>query len=209
VLVSLRPIFAWAMAAVWLGEVPGVRERWGIVVAVLGAILIGAADARASRGALAGDLLALGGALAVAGYVVIGRRVRRALGVWSYVSVVYAVAAAALALVALGRGTPLAGFGARDWTVIGAMAAGPMLVGHTGMNYALKQLSASTVNVAALGEPVGASVIAWLVPAIHEVPAPSVGIGAVLVLAGIGLSLGSGLRRLEEEQAGGTRRHAG
>jgi drug/metabolite transporter (DMT)-like permease len=209
VLVSLRPIFAWAMAAVWLGEVPGVRERWGIVVAVLGAMLIGAADARASRGALAGDLLALGGALAVAGYVVIGRRVRRAVGVWSYVSVVYAVAAAALALVALGRGTPLAGFGARDWTVIGAMAAGPMLVGHTGMNYALKQLSASTVNVAALGEPVGASVIAWLVPAIHEVPAPSVGIGAVLVLAGIGLSLGSGLRRLEEEQAGGTRRHAG
>jgi drug/metabolite transporter (DMT)-like permease len=209
VLVSLRPIFAWAMAAVWLGEVPGVRERWGIVVAVLGAMLIGAADARASRGALAGDLLALGGALAVAGYVVIGRRVRRALGVWSYVSVVYAVAAAALALAALGRGTPLAGFGARDWTVIGAMAAGPMLVGHTGMNYALKQLSASTVNVAALGEPVGASVIAWLVPAIHEVPAPSVGIGAVLVLAGIGLSLGSGLRRLEEEQAGGKRRHAG
>src|SRR5216684_2219470 len=132
VLVSLRPIFAWAMAALWLGEFPGVRERWGMVVAVLGAILIGAADARTSRGALAGDLLALLGAL--------------------------------------GRGTPLAGFGARDWTVIGAMAAGPMLVGHTGMNYALKHLSASTVNVAALGEPVGASVIAWLLPRFTRSP---------------------------------------
>jgi drug/metabolite transporter (DMT)-like permease len=203
VLVSLRPIFAWAMAALWLGEFPGVRERWGMVVAVLGAMLIGAADARASRGALAGDLLALGGALAVAGYVVIGRRVRRAVGVWSYVSVVYAVAAAALALVALGRGTALAGFGARDWTVIGAMAAGPMLVGHTGMNYALKHLPASTVNVAALGEPVGASVIAWLVPAIHEVPAPSVAIGAVLVLAGIVLSLGRGAGRPGEGEGEG------
>jgi drug/metabolite transporter (DMT)-like permease len=209
VLVSLRPIFAWAMAALWLGEFPGVRERWGIVVAVLGAILIGVGDAHASRGALAGDVLALGGALAVAGYVVIGRRVRRAVGVWSYVSVVYAVAAAALALVALGRGTPLAGFGARDWTVIGAMAAGPMLVGHTGMNYALKHLSASTVNVAALGEPVGASVIAWLVPAIHEVPSPSVGIGALLVLAGIVLSLGTRPGRPDEEKGEGERRHAG
>jgi drug/metabolite transporter (DMT)-like permease len=209
VLVSLRPIFAWGMAALWLGEFPGRRERWGIVVAVLGAILIGAADARASRGALAGDVLALGGALAVAGYVVIGRRVRRAVGVWSYVSVVYAVAAAALALVALARSTPLTGFGARDWTVIGAMAAGPMLVGHTGMNYALKHLSASTVNVAALGEPVGASVIAWLVPAIHEVPSPGVGIGAVLVLAGIVLALGGGSRRQEGERAEGERRHAG
>ena len=209
VLVSLRPIFAWTMAALWLGEFPGLRERWGIVIAVLGAILIGAADARASRGALAGDVLALVGALAVAGYVVIGRRVRRAVAVWSYVSVVYAVAAAALALVALARGTPLTGFGARDWTVIGAMAAGPMLVGHTGMNYALKHLSASTVNVAALGEPIGASVIAWLVPAIHEVPSPGVGIGAGLVLAGIVLALGGASRRQEGEPAEGERRHAG
>jgi drug/metabolite transporter (DMT)-like permease len=156
-----------------------------------------------------GDVLALGSALAGAGYVVIGRRVRRAVGVWSYVSVVYACAAAALALVALGRGTPLAGFGAQDWTVIGAMAAGPMLVGHTGMNYALKHLSASTVNVAALGEPVGASVIAWLVPAIHEVPAPSVGIGAVLVLAGIVLSLGSRPARQADGRGEGEPGHAG
>lgn len=211
VLVSLRPIFAWAMAALWLGEFLGVRERWGMFVAVLGAMLIGAADANASRGALTGDLLALGGALAVAGYVVIGRRVRRMVGLWSYVSVVYAVAAAALALVALARGTPLAGFAARDWTVIGAMAAGPMLVGHTGMNYALKHLSATTVNVAALGEPVGASVIAWLVPAIHEVPSPSVGIGSVLVLSGIVLSLGRRAGREEEGNGEGERerRHAG
>jgi drug/metabolite transporter (DMT)-like permease len=209
VLVSLRPIFAWAMAAFWLDEVPGARERWGILVAVLGATLIGIADARASHGALAGDLLALAGALAVAGYVVIGRRVRRAVGVWSYVSVVYAVAAAALALVALGRGTPLGGFSARDWSVIGAMAAGPMLVGHTGMNYALKHLSATTVNVAALGEPVGASVIAWLVPAIHEVPSPSVAIGAVLVLAGIALSLGARPGSRAERDGERAPQHAG
>jgi drug/metabolite transporter (DMT)-like permease len=209
VLVSLRPIFAWAMAAFWLDEVPGVRERWGILVAVLGATLIGIADARASHGALAGDVLALGGALAVAGYVVIGRRVRRAVGVWSYVSVVYAVAAAALALVALGRGTPLGGFSSRDWGVIGAMAAGPMLVGHTGMNYALKHLSATTVNVAALGEPVGASVIAWLVPAIHEVPSPSVAIGAVLVLAGIALSLGARPGSRDERDGERAPQHAG
>jgi drug/metabolite transporter (DMT)-like permease len=87
------------------------------------------------------------------------------------------------------------------------MAAGPMLVGHTGMNYALKHLSATTVNVAALGEPVGASVIAWLVPAIHEVPSPSVGIGAVLVLAGIVLSLTA--RPGRQEVGEGERRRAG
>ena len=124
-----------------------------------------------------------------AGYYVIGRRVRQTVGIWRYATVVYAVAAAALALFALARTTPLVGFARRDWAVFGAMAAGPMLVGHTGMNYALRHFRATTVNVAALGEPVGASLIAWLVPAIHEVPPLSAVVGGILVLLGIGLSV--------------------
>src|SRR5882724_10080341 len=43
-LVSLKPIFAWVLAALWLGEHPGRAERWGIVVAVVGATLIGLSD---------------------------------------------------------------------------------------------------------------------------------------------------------------------
>src|SRR5213078_556708 len=143
VLVSLKPVFAWVVAALWLGEHPGRTERRGIALAVAGATLIGLGDARLSLGAAGGDALALAGALTGAGYYVIGRRVRRTVRVWTYATVVYAVA---------------------------ALAAGPMLIGHTGMNYALKHYRATTVNVAALGEPVGASLIACLVPAIHEVP---------------------------------------
>lgn len=190
VLVSLKPLFAWGIAAWWLGERPDRHERWGIALAVAGACLIGLVDARLSLGALGGDVLALLGALTGAGYYVIGRRVRQTVGVWSYASAVYAVAAVALGFVAALRNAPLTGFGSRDWIVFGAMAAGPMLVGHTGMNYALRHFRATTVNVAALGEPVGASVIAWLVPSIHEVPPVSAVIGGVLVLAGIVLALG-------------------
>src|SRR5438445_12386705 len=86
-LVNLRPVFVWAIAALWLGEHPGRRERWGIALAVLGATLIGLRDARLSPGALTGDALALAGAVAAAGYGVIGRRMRRTVGVWSYVTV--------------------------------------------------------------------------------------------------------------------------
>src|SRR3989454_1339846 len=138
VLVSLKPIFAWGIAALWLGGHPAPTERWGIALAVAGATLIGLADARPSLGALGGDALARAGALTGAGYYVIGRRVRRTVGIWSYASAVYAVAALLLGCSAALRGAPLTGFGGRDWTVFGAMAAGPMLLGHTGMNYALK-----------------------------------------------------------------------
>ncbi|HUL01871.1 MAG TPA: DMT family transporter [Gemmatimonadales bacterium] len=188
-LVSLKPLFVWAIAALWLGEHPGPRERWGIILAVLGATLIGVGDARLSVGALGGDLLAVAGAVTAAGYYVIGRRVRQSVGVWRYVTPVYATAAIALGLAAVAARTPLVGFGTRDWAVFTALAAGPMLVGHTGMNYALKHFRATTVNVAGLGEPVGATIIAWLLPAIHEVPSPSAIAGGVLVLAGIVLAL--------------------
>src|SRR5881409_3422417 len=191
VLVSLKPVFAWGIAAVWLREHPGRSETWGIVLAVLGASLIGLGDARLSVGALGGDALALAGALTGAGYYVIGRRVRQTVGIWSYASAVYAVAALLLGCSAALRSAPLTGFGDRDWAVFGAMAAGPMLLGHTGMNYALKHYRATTVNVAALGEPVGASLIAWLVPAIHEVPPLVALIGGILVLLGIAMSLGA------------------
>src|SRR5213594_1083773 len=128
ILVSLKSVFAWGLAAVWLREHPTRTEAWGIALAVIGASLIGLGDARLSLGALGGDVLALLGAVTGAGYYVIGR----------YATGVYAVAAAALALLALARSMPLVGFAGRDWTVFGAMAAGPMLVGHTGMNYALR-----------------------------------------------------------------------
>src|SRR6266516_867299 len=192
VLVSLKPVFAWGLAAAWLREQPTRPEAWGIALAVSGASLIGLADARLSLGALGGDGLALLGAVTGAGYYVIGRRVRQTVGIWRYATGVYAVAAAVLALLALAQAAPLIGFARRDWAVFGAMAAGPMLIGHTGMNYALRHFRATTVNVAALGEPVGASVIAWLVPSIHEVPPPAALLGGILVLLGIGLSVRTG-----------------
>lgn len=199
VLVSLKPIFVWGIAAAWLGEHPGRRERWGILVAVVGAILIGAGDAALSFGHLTGDLLALAGALTAAGYYTIGRRVRATVGVWTYASIVYGVAALALGAFAIAVHAPLLGHSRTDWAVMASLAAGPMLIGHTGMNYALKHFRATTVNVAALGEPVGASLIAWLVPAIGETPPISAMIGGGVVLAGIALAFS------DRGQAEGTR----
>ena len=81
--------------------------------------LAGAGDARLSFGHLTGDLLALGGALTGAGYYAIGRRVRASVGVWSYATIVYGVAAIVLGLFAI---SVLTGF-------IGLIVVFPLL-GH-------------------------------------------------------------------------------
>ena len=62
-------------------------------------------------------------------------------------------------------------------------------LGHTGLNWALRYLPAYVVNLTLLGEPIGATLIAFLLPGIREVPSALTLAGGTLVLAGILLAL--------------------
>ena len=87
-------------------------------------------------------------------------------------------------------GLPVMGsHAARDWLVFSGLALGPMLIGHTGQNWALRYLPAYAVNLTLLGEPVGATLIAWFLPAIGETPSASAVVGGGLILLGILLGL--------------------
>ena len=101
-LVNLQPVFVALISAKWLSERPGPRQWIGIVVAIVGALVVGLADVpggiagiksaltsgassaagNASGRAVFGDLLAIVGALSATGYYLIGRRVRQRLDRW-------------------------------------------------------------------------------------------------------------------------------
>ena len=190
VLVSLSPVFAWVFSRAFLGERPAPRQALGIVLAIVGAGIIALGDARhGGPSALLGDLLALAGAVFGGAYFVIGRRLRADLGLVAYITPVYGVAAVVLLAWAAGRQEAFVAYRTADWAIFVALAAGPMIVGHGGLNYALRYLPAYTVNVAALGEPVGATLIAWLLPAIAEPPGLPAVAGGILAIGGIALAL--------------------
>jgi drug/metabolite transporter (DMT)-like permease len=194
VLVSTQPLFVAGLSVVFLRESPSPRQWVGIVVAVLGAAVIGWGDLALGGSALIGDALALSAGMMSAGYFTIGRKLRRRLDLWAYTGVVYGAAALPLTLaVILSPSTDLPGYSLQNWGVFLALAAVPMMLGHTGINYALRYLPAYVANLASLGEPVGATLIAWFLPAIREVPPPQTLLGGILVLAGIALgTLGMG-----------------
>ncbi|HEX2191509.1 MAG TPA: DMT family transporter [Longimicrobiaceae bacterium] len=188
-LVSTAPVFVAVLSALFLRERPG-RNQWlGIVLAVAGAAWIGWGDFQGGAAPLRGDLLALAGAVLVAGYYVIGRRLRARIDIWPFVGVVYGCAALTLLAALPLAGVPLGGYPAGDWAVFAALAVGPMLVGHTGQNWALRYLPAYVVNLSLLGEPVGATLIAWLLPGIAETPPPAALGGGGLILCGILLGM--------------------
>jgi drug/metabolite transporter (DMT)-like permease len=194
-LVSMAPLFV-GLGSVFLGEAPGPRGWAGIVLATAGAVVIGAGDAAGFGGgsdAVAGDVLAFAGALAVAGYLLLGRVVRRRLPVSTYAASVYAVAAAVLLPACLLTGSSLGGYQAASWLALAGVVVGPQLLGHTVFNGLLASVSASVVAVALLLEPVIATLLAWWL--FHELPGPVFWVGAPMVLAGVWLAT-TGPRRM-------------
>lgn len=193
VLVNVQPLIVAALSAVWLRERPTRRQFAGIVIAVVGAAVVVAPDfllhaSAFSRRAALGDALALAGAVTAAGYYVIGRRLRATLDLLPYVVLVYGICLATLLAIALATNVSLGPFPPREYAIFAGLAVGPMLLGHTGMNWALGHARAYQVNVALLGEPVLATLLAAVIPGIDETPGIATLIGGAIVLAGIVLA---------------------
>ena len=101
-LVTTTPIWT-ALAA----RISGVRLPaavwWGLLLAFAGVVLIAGVDVTVSLEALAGDGLALLGAICAGGYVLAGARARQRLATSAYAVVCYSVCAVGIAVSARGR----------------------------------------------------------------------------------------------------------
>ena len=183
VLVTINPIFVGIAAHFLTGERLNRQTTLGIVIAVIGAAVIGYGDWGIGWRAFGGDVLALLGALAVAGYYLVGRSVRPRVSLLAYASLAYLAAALALLALAIASGDSLQGYSGQTYLMLILLALVPQLLGHTSLNWALRYVSATLVSIAVLGEPVGATILAYLV--LGEVPTPPEIGGGALILAGV------------------------
>lgn len=186
-LVNTAPLFAVGFARLLLRETAPRIVITAIAVALAGAVVIAAGDWSAAPSSLMGSLLALAGAVSLALYHVAGRGLRDTMPLTAYVFTVWGGAAVTLAIFCLVGGVPLAGYDVRTMACFVALALIPTLGGHGLVNRALRALPAPTVGLFMLGEPLGASVLGYLV--FGEVPSASTLAGGVLVVAALALVL--------------------
>jgi drug/metabolite transporter (DMT)-like permease len=158
---------------------------WGLVLAVVGAALIAGVDVTVSLRALAGDGLALLGAICAGGYVLAGARARQRLSTSAYAVVCYSVCAAVIAVTAALVGNPLTGFTARDWLLIAAITGCAQLLGHTLFNLVLSSVGPTMVSLVILLEVPGALLFALVL--LQQLPPPLALPGVALVVLGVGL----------------------
>jgi len=163
VLVTTHPIIVGVGGLLFLKERLGLNLIFGIALSVLGSGLIGYGDMTLSKEALMGDGLALLGAMAASGYLLIGRKMRKEQDLLSYIFPVYSTAGLILILFSLIFQEPFFGYSSSTYFYLFLLALVPQLIGHTAFNWALKYLPVSMVAVTILGEPIGSTILAYLI----------------------------------------------
>ena len=200
VLVSTGPLWVALFSPLFLREPLTRLVLTGMLLALLGGVIIALGDSCEFDGGLVcsslagfmrgdavfGNFLALVGAWAVAGYLMIGRKLRSGMSLVPYVFVVYGVAAAALFAAMIASGQSPAGFSVMTYVWILLLALIPQLIGHSTFNWILRYLPVTLVAITTLGEPIGSAVLAWFI--LQELPASLTLLGGVLILIGIYVS---------------------
>lgn len=187
ILVDTHPLWVLLISFILWRERPGRVGLAATLLALGGAVLISWGDLQFDPQALLGDLLAVVGAITVSAYFLIGQQVRKQVGALLYSVTAYSAAAVTLLIAALAAGAPLAGFPPINWALFLGLAVIPTIFGHTVFNWVLRYLPAPVVSLSILGEPVGATLLAWLL--FTQAPSPVTLAGGSLTLGGIFLYL--------------------
>jgi drug/metabolite transporter (DMT)-like permease len=198
VLVSTSPLWVALLSPLVVKESISRPVLIGLFLALTGSIIVGISDACTFANdriicasisdlmqgdALLGNVLALVGAWGAAGYLLIGRRLRAKMGLASYIFLVYGVAAVFLMVTMFLVGHMPWGYPKQAYIWLLLLALVPQLIGHSSFNWALRYLSAAFVSITLLSEPVGSTILAYIL--LDEKPTIIMIIGAILILCGI------------------------
>jgi drug/metabolite transporter (DMT)-like permease len=172
-------IFAWVRRR----DRPVPAQWIGLAVALCGVVLIAGSDWRLSGSSLAGDGLAFAGACAMAGYLLVARRLGHGLRLASFSWGATSMGALVLlGLAGLSGSLRLASLDALGYLALSALV--PQLVGHSLLTWALRHARPVAVGLATVGEPALATGWGWLW--LGESVAWSVGLGCLLTLSAVG-----------------------
>ncbi|WP_435923994.1 DMT family transporter [Paenibacillus sp. DYY-L-2] len=202
VILTLEPILVMIGSFFLFGAKINRAMLAGMILALIGSIAIGSGDFKLSGTALHGDILSLLGTVAVAGHMLVGKQLVSTMSSFVYNFLVFFIAATTLAGYNAVQGFNFTGYAPKEWGICLLLAIVPTLFGHYLFNWLMKFISAASVSMAVLGEPVFASLLAWLL--LKESMTGIQLVAGVAILCGVWIFIryGKEAPALEPEQPG-------
>lgn len=163
VLVTLQPIFAFIGTYLFFQERFSPGAIISMIIALIGSFIISWGDFQLGPAELFGDILALLGAVMITAYFLFGQNARKRLSLMPYTFIVYGISSITLIIYNLILQNSFIGYPADHWWIFLALAIFPTFLGHTLFNWALRWLSTATISMGIIFEPVGASILAYII----------------------------------------------
>src|SRR5699024_1412458 len=183
VLVTLQPIFAFIGTYFFFGERFSVAATISLIITMFGSVIISWGDFQISGMALVGDILALLGAVTATGYFLIGQQLRRTESLMVYTFIVYGISSFVMFFYNLILHNNFFNYSPTVWFLFVLLAIIPTFLGHTLFNCALNLLSTSKISMAMLFEPIGASLLVFVI--LGESITASQWLGGTVVIFGL------------------------
>jgi drug/metabolite transporter (DMT)-like permease len=162
-ILTLEPIFV-MLSSLWLFRQKITRAAlFSMIIAIIGASLIGWGDFSFSGTALQGDLLSLLGTLAIVIHMLVGKSLRAHMSAFVYSFFVFLFAGLILAFHNIVQGYSFTAYPPKEWGIFLLLALVPTLLGHYLFNWLLKYMNATSVSMTVLGEPIGATILAYFI----------------------------------------------
>ncbi|WP_198536581.1 DMT family transporter [Paenibacillus sp. DMB5] len=192
-IMALEPVFIMIGSYVLYKEKSTKSAILGLGIAIFGTVFIGWGDIGLSADNLKGDLLSVGGTVAVSVHMMVGQRLVSRIPSYLYSLIVFISASFVFAVYNLAAGIPFFDYPPKEWGIFVLLAIVPTVFGHILFNWLLQYVSATTVSMNILGEPVGASILAFLL--LGEKLNSLQWAGGILVMGGLAVYLYAGRKK--------------
>ena len=180
---TLAPIFTLFIEKYFFKRKHNPQMILGLSVAILGAFIIVANQFEFSSNYTLGNLLAVACSFFMGMVFLISENVRKSVGVISYSRTLFTTAAITLLGISFLTNTSVLGFSFQEFGGLFLLGLIPTIFGHGFMNYAVGYVSPTIVSSAPLGEPIIATVFAYIL--FNEIIGIDILIGGGCTLIGL------------------------